>query len=159
MIEEEITIKAHNYGTGDAGNRILDLALDTDLTLVAAWETPDGGGNCYFATVQMMANLLQKGAADGFMIVTGVFRFPDLPKPVVHCWLEKSGIVLNVSNLSRRRPVYVKDRATYYRHNNLERRIQKISPRRVREMLKACDGDVRIATKRLLKPTFNVRAR
>lgn len=143
-----------NHGTGEAGDAILALALATDMDIVAAWEGVGGeGGNCFFATVQMMHNLVLARSADGFEIVTGIFGHPDRATPVFHSWLEKGPIVLNVANL-RRRPLYVAWRGDYYRQNFIERRIQRLAPARVARMVRTCDGDIREATKRLLKPTF-----
>lgn len=123
------------------------------MDLVAAWRGIGGSGNCFFASVQMMQNLIRAGVADAYTIVTGRFEPPDLQAPITHCWLEKNGIVLNVSNL-RTRPLYVMPRRAYYQTNFLTDRGQRTGPARVRRMVRTCGGDIGEATRRLLQPTF-----
>jgi len=150
-----ITIHCLNMEAGQRGDRLLKLVNPLPLYLVGAWETPgaDGGGNCFFATVQMMALLIEAGKSEGFVARSGVFEHPDMTEAVVHSWLERSAIVMNVSNL-RTRPLYVTPRARYYSTNFVGRRFEPIPPARVRRVLKRHDGDVREATKRLFKPAM-----
>lgn len=158
MADEVREIEVINYA-GEPGSRVLSAITSTDIGLIAGWEGVGGeGGNCFFASVQAMVNLIGARSASGFEIVTGIFNHPDRPTPVIHGWLEHHQIVLNVANLGVR-PLYAAVKRDYYASNFCNIRIQRIEPGRVARMVKKCDGDVREATKRLLKPTFSVRWR
>jgi len=150
--DPEVTVRLINERAGDPGDAILDLVKKTHVGLIASWSGGEGG-NCFFASVQTMVEFIRTQASDGFMLVTGMFDFPDRD-PVFHCWLEKGNLVLNVSNILLGCPVYVISRAEYYDRNYLARRIQQINPKRIRRGLKRHGGDVRVLTRAILQPTM-----
>ncbi len=150
--EPEVTVRLLNERAGDPGDEIIKLVKMLDVGLIAAWSGSDGG-NCFFATVQTMAELIRVGMSEGFTICTGRFNFPDRT-PVFHCWLEKGSVVLNVSNIMLGCAVYVIKRAEYVDRNYLGKRIQRINPKRIRRAMKRHGGDVRLVTRAILQPTM-----
>lgn len=149
----EVTVRLLNERAGDPGDAMLDLVRQTNVGLIASWSGHDSGGNCFFASIQTMVELIRTSAADGFTVVTGRFDFPDRD-PVFHCWLERGGIVLNVSNILLGCAVYTIPRGEFYDRNYLAKRIQRINPKRIQRGLKRHGGDVRELTRAILQPTM-----
>lgn len=157
---------------GKAGDDIATIAL-TALRESGAgfWETPDGGGDCFFATVDVMSALAATGAdLAPWRIKTGRFFHPNNPV-VTHAWLEHSGLqartVLNVANLSVR-PAYLIPARSYAKINSIGRIIQIIPAGDAADQLRQFSarrpgldrGDLlREFTKRLLAPTLSPRDR
>ncbi len=148
-------IRVVNVDAGTFGDAILERAGSCDLRLVRDWGLPGvNGGNCFFATTQMMTLLIEAGHAEGFVATSGIMEHEGIDH-VVHSWIECGDVVLNVSNL-RSRPIYVMTKRLYYDTNRIGQRFGRLNPRRISIIVKRCRGDLREATKRLFRPAMNV---
>jgi hypothetical protein len=116
-------------GAGEPGQRAInEVGPVIETGRGPRWST--SGGDCFFASTDIMLGLMIRHTALPFRLVTGRFEHPDKPHPIFHAWLEtRDGmggrIVVNVSNLQER-PLYTIRRPDYFALNNCTEVLQLV---------------------------------
>ena len=102
-------------------------------------QPPNAPGDCFYVPPACLLDLDERDrrAARRWALAVGTLTHPETRHRFVHCWPERDGAVVSVSNLTQGYPAYANLASRYYQTNGATGHIALIRARALRTRARA----------------------